>query len=137
MWNAVELTKSQFKNTIKTYCWQSLLGNQTDEWLRMKHKAEKHHKKIWVSQPGSKILPVTVDDNGNVAYDTIVRQNENRWWVVSATPSAPQSWERVGRWWVAVRCGWWVWCEVMLVNVSLLSIHFSIHHSLTTSQDLK
>lgn len=29
------------------------------------------------SKPGSKILPVTVDAHGNVAYDAIVRQNEN------------------------------------------------------------
>lgn len=29
------------------------------------------------SKPGSKILPVTVDANGNVAYDAIVKQNEN------------------------------------------------------------
>ncbi|XP_057759641.1 SNW/SKI-interacting protein A-like [Arachis stenosperma] len=29
------------------------------------------------SKPGSKILPVTVDAHGNVAYDAIVKQNEN------------------------------------------------------------
>ncbi|KAJ7969553.1 SNW/SKI-interacting protein-like [Quillaja saponaria] len=29
------------------------------------------------SKPGSKILPVTVDAQGNVAYDAIVKQNEN------------------------------------------------------------
>ncbi|KAK7272727.1 hypothetical protein RJT34_29524 [Clitoria ternatea] len=29
------------------------------------------------SKPGSKILPVSVDAHGNVAYDAIVRQNEN------------------------------------------------------------
>ncbi|XP_022154720.1 SNW/SKI-interacting protein-like [Momordica charantia] len=29
------------------------------------------------SKPGSKILPVTVDARGNVAYDAIVKQNEN------------------------------------------------------------
>ncbi|KAL5768766.1 hypothetical protein ACOSQ2_015549 [Xanthoceras sorbifolium] len=29
------------------------------------------------AKPGSKILPVTVDAHGNVAYDAIVRQNEN------------------------------------------------------------
>ncbi|KAF3441876.1 hypothetical protein FNV43_RR15791 [Rhamnella rubrinervis] len=29
------------------------------------------------SKPGSKILPVTVDAHGNIAYDAIVRQNEN------------------------------------------------------------
>ncbi|OIW03697.1 hypothetical protein TanjilG_29732, partial [Lupinus angustifolius] len=28
-------------------------------------------------KPGSKILPVSVDAHGNVAYDAIVRQNEN------------------------------------------------------------
>ncbi|XP_074268983.1 SNW/SKI-interacting protein A [Silene latifolia] len=29
------------------------------------------------SKPGSKILPVTVDSKGNVAFDAVVRQNEN------------------------------------------------------------
>ncbi|KAI4347074.1 hypothetical protein L6164_007923 [Bauhinia variegata] len=29
------------------------------------------------SKPGSKILPVTVDAQGNIAYDAIVKQNEN------------------------------------------------------------
>ncbi|XP_074285888.1 SNW/SKI-interacting protein A-like isoform X2 [Silene latifolia] len=29
------------------------------------------------SKPGSEILPVTVDSNGNVAFDAVVRQNEN------------------------------------------------------------
>lgn len=32
-------------------------------------------KKDW--KPGSKTLPVTVDEHGNVRYDAIVRQNEN------------------------------------------------------------
>ena len=29
------------------------------------------------AKPGSKILPVTVDAHGNLAYDAIVKQNEN------------------------------------------------------------
>ena len=29
------------------------------------------------AKPGSKILPVTVDSHGNIAYDAIVKQNEN------------------------------------------------------------